>query len=121
MRENHPMPALADAGQGEQELRDQWTAPLPRECLTCYVGRMLADFGCDDTMRWVTRWRAACAPRATRLMETFAARGAKCDCQLASRVYPEQLLLPEGTPPRPCAGVSRLGSTKPCRPVADTS
>lgn len=109
---------------GFGELADQWTRPLDRECLTCYVGRMLSDFGCDDTMRWTARWRDARAPRATALLSTLAGRGARCDCQLASRVYPEHLLVQAGASPLPCAGVSRRGSTKPCRPVpgfSDTS
>jgi hypothetical protein len=88
-------------------LREQWTAPLDRECLACYLGRMLADFGCDNTLRWSIRWRDACAPRAMAL----ARRGGHCDCAVASVRRPPD----EAGPPQPCAGVRR-GSTRPCRP-----
>ena len=33
------------------------TDPGERECLRCYLVRMLADFGCDGTHRWTERWR----------------------------------------------------------------
>ncbi|KAA9152903.1 DUF2695 domain-containing protein [Amycolatopsis acidicola] len=93
-------------------LHEQWSAPRPRECLTCYVGRMLADFGCDNTLRWVGRWREHNAPRATALERRLAGRGARCDCEVALKLYPDEI---QGAdPPVPCAGVSRRGSTKPC-------
>ncbi|WP_160148846.1 DUF2695 domain-containing protein [Amycolatopsis alkalitolerans] len=87
-------------------LREQWTKPLGRECLPCYLSRMLADFGCDDTMRWTLRWRDSRAPGVTSLDGR-----APCDCRL-----PGVLSSPVEAPPPPCAGVRR-GSTRPCRPT----
>ncbi len=95
------------------ELGEQWTAPLDRECLPCYLGRMLADYGCDNTVRWARRWRDACAPRATALERHWARHGGACDCAIAIKVYPETLLAGDDPVP-PCSGVSRRGSTRPC-------
>lgn len=68
------------------ELQATLTAPRERECLPCYLGRMLAG------------------------------RGGFCDCEVLLNVYPEWLV-EEDEPPSACAGVSRRGSTQPCRPV----
>ncbi|WP_158893127.1 DUF2695 domain-containing protein [Amycolatopsis anabasis] len=111
---------LAEAENLVGDLQEQWTTPVDRECLACFVVRMLDDFGCDGTFRWTRRWRDACAPRATALEERLENRGAFCDCEIAWNVYPEQMLATEeeeasGAPPPPCSGVSRRGSTKPCR------
>jgi hypothetical protein len=96
-------------------LRKELTAPRDRECLTCYVSRMLGEFGCDTTLRWAGLWRDACAPRATALERRLSRHGGFCDCEIAFNVYPDQMLLPEGQPRPPCRGVSRRGSTAPCR------
>ncbi|HVV08737.1 DUF2695 domain-containing protein [Amycolatopsis sp.] len=93
-------------------LREQWSEPGERECLPCYVGRMLADFGCANKFRWVTRWREHNAPGAVALEQRFVRRGARCDCEVALKIYPDQI--PGADPPVPCAGVSRRGSTRPC-------
>ena len=76
---------------------------------------MLDEFGCDNKLRWVGRWRDACAPRATALERKLSDRGGFCDCEVAFNVYPDQMLLEEDVPRPPCAGVSRRGSTAPCR------
>jgi hypothetical protein len=97
------------------EVQRDLTAPRKRECLACYVGRMLDEFGCDDTLRWARHWRAVCAPRATGMTRRLASRGGFCDCEIALNVYPAQMMVPEGAPRPACAGVSRRGSTTPCR------
>jgi hypothetical protein len=33
------------------------TGPGERECLRCYLLRMISEFGCDGTHRWTIRWR----------------------------------------------------------------
>lgn len=97
-------------------LQQELTSPRDRECLACYVGRMLDEFGCDNNLRWVGVWRDACAPRATELKRRLCRRGGCCDCEVAFNVYPDQMLVEDDDAPRPaCAGVSRRGSTKPCR------
>lgn len=87
------------------------TEPGDRECLRCYILRMLNEFGCDETLRWAEHWRDLRAPRAQALARRLGAKGGFCDCEAIFNVYPgypetEQLLV--------CAGVSRRGSTKPC-------
>jgi len=63
----------------ERELRHlsiQITQPKPRECLHCYVYRML-EFGCTG-LRWAKRYRDLRAPRATALdrrLTSFCAVG----------------------------------------------
>ncbi|MGH3907883.1 MAG: DUF2695 domain-containing protein [Pseudonocardiaceae bacterium] len=98
------------------ELQATLTAPRERECLPCYVGRMLAEFSCSGTLRWSEHWRNICAPRATALADRLASRGGFCDCEVLLNVYPEKLA-EEDAPPPACTGVSRRGSTRPCRPV----
>jgi len=102
------------------ELQATLTAPRARECLPCYVGRMLAEFGCAGTLRWSEHWRNICAPRATALAARLGSRGGFCDCEVLLNVYPDWLV-EEDEPLPACAGVSRRGSTQPCRPVSGPS
>jgi hypothetical protein len=96
-------------------LRAELTEPRDKECLACYVSRMLEEFGCDNQLRWVRRWRDACAPRATALERRMEGKGGFCDCEVAYNVYPEQMLYDDAADLPPCLGVSRRGSTSPCR------
>ena len=94
------------------ETSRQLSEPGARECLRCYLVRMLAAFGCAGTNQWTERWRDLRAPRATALVARLARRGGICcDCEVIFNVYPEY---PESAEPLPCAGVSRAGSTQPC-------
>lgn len=94
-------------------LQTTLTTPRDRECLACFVGRMLDEFGCDNTLRWSEHWRDRCAPRATALADRLCRRGGFCDCEVLLNVYPERLIEDDETVPV-CVGVSRRGSTKPC-------
>lgn len=87
------------------------TEPAERECLRCFVLRMINEFGCDGSHRWVTRWRDLRAPRATGLLRRLADLGGCCDCEVLLNVFPEY---PEGTGVLPCAGQPRAGSAVPC-------
>jgi hypothetical protein len=88
------------------------TEPGQRECLRCYLIRMLDEFGCNSTHRWTRRWRDARAPRARALIERLQQRGACCcDCEVLLNVFTDY---PETNRVLPCAGVSRAGSTQPC-------
>lgn len=98
------------------ELQEVLTAPRERECLACYVLRMLDSFGCDNTLRWARRWRDSCAPRATGLERRLERRGGFCDCEIAFNVYQDQMLLEDDQELPTCLGVTRRGSTQPCRP-----
>ncbi len=95
-------------------LQTTLTAPRDRECLACYVSRVVDEFGCDGSLRWSLHWRDACAPRATALADRLADRGGFCDCEVLLNVYRDRQ--PEDGRPEACAGVSRRGSTRPCRP-----
>jgi hypothetical protein len=67
----------------ERELRHlsiKITQPKPRECLHCYVYRML-EFGCTG-LRWAQRYRDLKAPRATALQHRLMSKGAGCDCEI---------------------------------------
>ncbi|MBA2324802.1 MAG: DUF2695 domain-containing protein [Pseudonocardiales bacterium] len=74
------------------DLSQTLTAPADRECLPCYLARML-----------------------TALTERLRNRGGFCDCEVLLNVYPAWLP-DDGQTPAPCQGVLRRGSTKPCRP-----
>ena len=98
-------------------LFDLWVEPQQRECLPCYVTRMLTDFGCDGTMRWTRRWRALRTPEVTALDRTFRRHRTRCDCgvpaALGTRGAGSHHTPRASDPPPPCAGVRR-GSTRPC-------
>jgi hypothetical protein len=95
-------------------LNEALTAPRDRECLTCYVNRMLAEFGCNSQLRWALRWRDRNAPRAQALRRRLMDRGGFCDCEVLFNVYPWAMTQDAKDPP--CLGVKRRGSTNPCRP-----
>lgn len=88
------------------------TEPGERECLRCYLIRMITNFGCDNTHRWTRLWRDLRAPRATALVGRLARLGACCcDCEVIMNVYKDY---PDTGEALPCAGVARAGSTRPC-------
>jgi hypothetical protein len=70
-----------------QELSEQLTAPRPAECLSCYLTRMLAEFGCAGH-RFTRRW-ARGRPRGTPDgLVRWAGRlgGCCCDCEVVLNV-----------------------------------
>ncbi|HEY2577141.1 MAG TPA: DUF2695 domain-containing protein [Streptosporangiaceae bacterium] len=105
--------SIADAVEAELvRLSELLTEPGSRECLRCYLIRMLNEFGCNNTHRWTRQWRDSRAPRARSLIERLQRRGACCcDCEVIFNVFTDY---PETSHPLPCAGVSRAGSTQPC-------
>jgi hypothetical protein len=105
--------SIADAVETELvRLGRLLTEPGPRECLRCYLIRMLNEFGCNNTHRWTRHWRDARAPRAHALVERLQRRGACCcDCEVIFNVFPDY---PESDEVLPCAGVLRAGSAAPC-------
>ena len=58
------------------------TRPHARECLVCYVLRMLNEFGCDTTLRFARGYRDLRAPRATALETRLGNMGGFCDCEI---------------------------------------
>lgn len=124
----------------ERELRAlaaTLTDPLPRECLLCYVARMLVQSGCRTTLRFAPHHRDLRAPRVAGLEARLGGRGGFCDCEILLNGYElKRSMLNEvgwlcpsvdhsdgdcfacddalSTMPPPCAGV-RKGSTQGCR------
>ena len=103
-------------------LSDALTRPGPRECLFCFVDRMLGAFGCDRSLRWVQRWREVRLPTATGLERRLGRSGAFCDCEvfLNGWTVRDDLLVPDEDgecnwpAERPeCAGVGPR-SSRPC-------
>lgn len=127
------MTELSIVDEAERELRElsrRLTTPADGECLLCFVHRAL-ELGCDNTLRWATRFRDLRAPRATGLEGRLGRVGGFCDCEIFLNGYelaPEHWLRPEpevrdgilyqDPPSYPdplpaCAGVRR-GSTQGC-------
>lgn len=102
---------------------DDPTLPTGRECLLCYVVRMVEDHGCDTSLRWSLRFRDARSPTATGLARRLGEMGGSCDCELLLNAYrlgrhlcvrdlaTDELEAPAERPD--CAGVRRT-STRPC-------
>lgn len=116
-------------------------APRPRECLLCYVLRMLNEFGCSCTLRFARHYRDVRAPRAVGLERRLGRKGGYCDCEIFLNGYDlrTQFKVREAPPeratgdppedpfdlwveddelrwpadPPACMGV-RAGSTRPC-------
>jgi len=94
------------------ELSQRLTEPGERECLRCYLVRMISEFGCDGSHRWTVRWRDLRAPRARGLVLRLQRRGGCCcDCEVIFNVFPDY---PKTDRVLPCAGVLRAGSAVPC-------
>lgn len=112
--ENFPNPELTDALKAVRS-----RLPLVKECLACYVFRML-EYGCDG-LKWSLTYRDMRAPRATALERKFPELGGYCDCEVVANVYhPNEPMwsldeageLDEDNPPS-CLTVRR-GSIQPC-------
>jgi hypothetical protein len=98
------------------ELSRRLTDPGERECLRCYLVRMISEFGCDGTHRWTARWRDLRSPRARGLVQRMQRRGGCCcDCEVIFNVFPDY---PDTDKILPCAGVPRPGSAVPCQLTA---
>jgi hypothetical protein len=104
---------VADAVEAELvQLSFRWTEPGHRECLRCFLLRMLEEFGCDGTHRWTARWRDLRSPGAKGLIRRLQRQGACCcDCEVILNVYP---YYPQTAELLPCTGVLRAGSSVPC-------
>ena len=104
---------VADAVEAElAQLSFRWTEPGHRECLRCFLLRMLEEFGCDGTHRWTARWRDLHSPGARGLIRRLQRQGACCcDCEVILNVYP---YYPQTAQRLPCTGVLRAGSSVPC-------
>ena len=135
----NPESLVAGAEHELRLLASALTEPRQRECLLCYVYRML-EHGCTG-LRWATLYRDLRAPRATGLERRLEQKGGFCDCEIFMNAYEpvrqlwtvppaassadavvveeedddeldEDVLMPPDELP-PCHGV-RAGSTQGC-------
>ncbi|SDS37098.1 DUF2695 domain-containing protein [Agrococcus carbonis] len=125
-------PIVAEAEAHIGELLALWLTPRPGECLPCFLHRSVEAFGCQNDLRFASRYRDLVAPRATRLRERLEACGGYCDCEALMNVfeparhlwtpaYEEErpgggAVCSDAEPPErmpPCGGVRRA-STRPC-------
>jgi Protein of unknown function (DUF2695) len=103
---------IANAVEAElAQLSSLLTEPEERECLRCFLLRMINEFGCDGGHRWTIRWRDRRAPRATGLLRRLAQLGGCCDCEVLLNVFPDY---PRTGTLLPCAGQPQPGSAVPC-------
>jgi Protein of unknown function (DUF2695) len=103
---------IADAVEAELvALSAALTEPEDRECLRCFLLRMISEFGCTGTHRWTIRWRDVRAPRATGLLGKLTELGGGCDCEVLLNVFPRYPKTPRLLP---CAGQPLSGSAVPC-------
>jgi len=103
---------IADAVEAELvALALGLTEPDDRECLRCFLLRMISEFGCAGTHRWTIRWRDVRAPLASGLVGKLAELGGGCDCEVLLNVFPQY---PRTTRRLPCAGQPQSGSAVPC-------
>jgi hypothetical protein len=103
---------IAEAVEAELvALSSVLTEPGERECLRCFLLRMISEFGCDGTHRWTIRWRGLRAPLATSLLDKLEQLGGCCDCEVVLNVFPQY---PPSGRLLPCAGQPQSGSAVPC-------
>jgi hypothetical protein len=99
-------PAVSSGGSADDE-------PARRECLRCYLVRMIRAHGCDNTKTWTLRWRDRRAPGDGQLLGQLEERGGICcDCEVVFNVWQHEdsdwQEEEECDPPRPpaCSGTS---------------
>ncbi len=110
----------------EEELRAssaELVDPGETECLLCFLRRVVADVGCDTTLRWSQHYRDLRVPAATGLERRLNDVGGFCDCEVmlhgwwpAREVWERDLDTDELRRPDPwpgCTGV-RSTSARPC-------
>lgn len=123
-------PIVAEAEEVLAAAADFMLSPHDRECLICYVSRMIDEFGCRGN-RFMVRYRDLRVPNATGMLRRLGQMGGYCDCELFLNAYefnPAHLIpgyeidhgeyveevWPRYPEPFPdCLGVRR-GSTQPC-------
>lgn len=124
MTDPAPRPETTDGLEAElRALSAELVDPGAGECLLCYLRRVVADVGCDTTLRWSRRYRDLRVPGATGLERRLHEVGGFCDCEVlvngwwpAREVCERDLDTDELRAPDPwpgCAGVRRT-SARPC-------
>jgi hypothetical protein len=112
-------PIVGETERFVRLLAAQLTRPRNKECLCCYVARLLDEYPCDGSLRHAYRYRDAVAPRATALGDRLSRVGGWCDCEIFLNGYRPRAVLPDDDAESgvialpPCQGVRR-GSVQPC-------
>lgn len=67
-----------------QSLSEELTAPARRECLSCYLVRMLTAVSCNSSHRFTRRWARSRRRGTEDGLERWAAAsgGCCCDCEV---------------------------------------
>ena len=79
------MPETITHTEPRMAARDE---PGERECLLCYLGRTLRQYGCDNTKRWTIRWRDRRFPGNDQVLTDLEDRGGCCcDCEVTMNVW----------------------------------
>lgn len=91
------------------------TDPVARECLRCYLHRMLSSRGCDGTKTWAIRWRDQRAPHATALLDELAKHGGCCcDCEMIFNVWADPETSFDPASRARCRGTDDADPLVPC-------
>jgi Protein of unknown function (DUF2695) len=65
-----------------QLLSQQLTAPLPNECLYCYLCRMIDEFWCCGDHRFTKTWADGRRVRGRPIVDWARATHGYCDCEV---------------------------------------
>jgi hypothetical protein len=83
LAENPPPENPPPGNVARAELVTPSDEPARRECLRCYLVRMIRTYGCDNTRKWTLVWQQRRAPRQGQLIEDLEERGGICcDCEI---------------------------------------
>jgi hypothetical protein len=96
----------------QRDLDETLTAPGERECLPCYLNRMLATVRCNNELRWAEIWGRQNNARGLR--RWLQSNGGYCDCEVLFNVYPDVLPEDDNEALDACLGIRSPGSTQPC-------
>lgn len=61
--------------------------PRDRECVVCFVDRMVCAYGCSGRLMWAALWRDRRAPGATALERRLGRKGGYCDCEVLVNAF----------------------------------
>ena len=78
---------VTDVEQALRALGGSLTAVGPEECLSCYLARMLEQFGCDGRHRFTEHWRDGQPQPLPGLIRRLQGRGGFCDCEVVFNVF----------------------------------
>lgn len=91
------------------ELAEHWTGPHPAECLSCYLVRVIEEFGCSGSHEWTSRWCDAQPGESSWVLPWVQHNGSCCcDCEVV-------LVVLAGGRPSQRHRQLRCSGTRPCR------